>query len=189
MVATSLVCIGNLGDLGFDNSEEPVGYQGRLQRLLSMQLKPREIRCCKPESNCQGPRLNPGSSGASSSGGPTAEARKYCLRLSFRSGCLALPSHASHSRDLSNWGLQHFHFPQLPSLCPSTGVHLVYTCYQKQDAGSEKGAATEAGRVINREKTAVQREGARNPERERVETPRLGETETQSEGDRHSEKD
>ena len=72
------------------------------------------------------------------------------------------------------------------------GLHFC----QKQDADSEKGAMREAGvwgrwAVTHRErKTGLQREASRNPERERIETLRLGETGTPwgRERDRDSER-
>lgn len=45
------------------------------------------------------------------------------------------------------------------------------------------------GTVINRERrTGAQRDGAKNPERERLRDPEVGETETQRGGNRDSER-
>lgn len=76
---------------------------------------------------------------------------------------------------------------------PQYREYLVYICCQKQDSDSERGAMTEGGggkgTAINRERrTGAQRDGAKNPERERLRDPEVGETETQREGNRDSER-
>lgn len=81
-------------------------------------------------------------------------------------------------------GLAALSLPPVPSPCPSTGEHLVYTCCQKQDTDSERGALTEGGGggVINRERrTSTERRGQKPRERESRD-PEVG-------GDRDPEKE